>query len=89
MNSQTVAEIIRHTLMTAFWISLPLLLVGFLIGIATSLVQILTSMQDPGLATIPRLAAFLVGFLFFMPWMMAKSMSYTSAILSNLAHYAR
>ena len=38
-----------------------MLAIGFLAGIAVSLVQIATSMQDTAFSTIPRLVAFLVG----------------------------
>jgi flagellar biosynthetic protein FliQ len=89
MNVQTVVEILRGALMMAFWLGLPLLAVGFVVGAAISLLQIITSMQDPAFATIPRLAAFLAGMLLFFPWMLIKLMGYTSSILGNLAQYAR
>jgi len=89
MSVQTVVEIMRGALMMAFWLGLPLLAVAFLVGAAISLLQIITSMQDPAFATIPRLAAFLAGLLLLFPWMLIKLMGYTSSILGNLAQYAR
>ena len=58
--------------MTTFWLAAPLLAIGFVAGIAISLVQIATSMQDNAFSTIPRLIAFLVGLLLLMPWMLQK-----------------
>ena len=75
--------------MTAFWLSLPLLAIGFLAGIVVSLVQIVTSMQDASFGSVPRLAAFLVGLLLFLPWMLTKAMGYTTALLGDLGRYAR
>ncbi len=49
--------------MMAFWLSAPLLAIGFAAGIVVSLVQIATSMQDNAFSTIPRLLAFLAGLL--------------------------
>ena len=89
MTPDTVVQIIRQTLMTAFWLSAPLLAIGFIAGIAISLVQIATSMQDNAFSTIPRLLAFLFGLLLLLPWMLQKSMSYTIALLGDLARYAR
>ena len=89
MTPDSVVQIIRDALMTAFWLSAPLLAIGFLAGIAISLVQIATSMQDSAFSTIPRLAIFLVGTLLLMPWMLNRSMAYTAAILGDLARYAR
>ena len=61
MTPDTVVQILRQTLMTAFWLAAPLLAIGFVAGIVISLVQIATSMQDTAFSTIPRLVAFLVG----------------------------
>lgn len=89
MTPETVVQIIRQALMTTFWLSAPLLAIGFLAGIVVSLVQIATSMQDNAFSTIPRLLAFLVGLLLLLPWMLQKTMAYTSAILGDLGRYAR
>jgi flagellar biosynthesis protein FliQ len=84
-----VVEILRQMLMTAFWLSLPLLAIGFLAGIVMSLLQIVTSMQDPAFGTVPRLAAFLTATVIFLPWMLSKIMAYTIFILGDLGRYAR
>jgi len=89
MTPDSVVQIMRDTLMTAFWLAAPLLAIGFIAGIVVSLVQIATSMQDNAFSTIPRLLAFLGGLLLLMPWMLARSMSYTTALLGNLQRYAR
>ena len=58
-------------------------------GIAVSLVQIATSMQDNAFSTIPRLVAFLAGLVLLMPWMLARLITYTAALLGDLSRYAR
>ena len=89
MNAETATELLRQALMTAFWLALPLLTVGFVAGIVMSLVQIVTSLQDPGFATVPRLVAFLGGAVVCLPWMILKLMAYTQALLGDLPRYAR
>ncbi len=89
MTPDMVVQIIRQTLLTTFWLVAPILLIGFLTGIAISLVQIATSMQDNAFSTVPRLVAFLVGFLLLLPWMLARTMSYTTTLLGDLSRYAR
>jgi flagellar biosynthetic protein FliQ len=89
MTPETVVQIIRQALMTAFWLSAPLLAIGFIAGIVISLVQITTSMQDNAFSTIPRLIAFLAGLLLLMPWMLQRMMSYTAGLLGDLGRYAR
>ena len=89
MTPETVVQIVRQTLMTAFWLSAPLLAIGFIAGIVISLVQIATSMQDNAFSTIPRLVAFLVGLLLLLPWMLQRIVSYTAGLLGDLGRYAR
>ncbi len=89
MTPEGVVELVRQALWTTFWLAAPLLAIGFLAGIAVSLVQIATSMQDNAFSTIPRLVAFVAGLMFLMPWMLHKTMAYTSALLGNLGRYAR
>jgi flagellar biosynthetic protein FliQ len=89
MTPEFVIDIIRHALMMAFWVSAPLLVVGFTAGIVMSLVQVLTSMQDAAFGAVPRLAAFLVGLLIALPWMLQQMTRYTVSILGDLSRYAR
>ena len=89
MTPQDVVDLIRQALMTTFWLAAPLLAVAFLAGIAISLLQIATSMQDNAFSTIPRLVVFLASLLFLMPWMLQKSMAYATGLLGNLGRYAR
>ena len=49
MTPDSVVQILRHMLVSAFWLGAPLLAVGFVMGIVVSLVQIATSIQDNAL----------------------------------------
>jgi flagellar biosynthetic protein FliQ len=89
MTPEAVIATIREALMAAFWLSLPLLAIGFAAGVVISLVQVLTSMQDSAFSTVPRLGAFLAALLLTLPWMLSYLMTYTSGILGNLGRYAR
>jgi flagellar biosynthesis protein FliQ len=89
MTPDAVVQIVRTTLMTAFWLAAPLLIVGFIAGIIVSLVQIATSMQDNAFSTVPRLVVFLGAILILLPWMLQRSMAYATSILGDLGRYAR
>jgi flagellar biosynthetic protein FliQ len=89
MTPDAVVQIIRDALMLAFWVAAPMLAIGFFVGIVISLVQIATSMQDTAFSTVPRLIAFLAGILLLLPWMLQKTMAYTTGILGDLGRYAR
>lgn len=89
MTPEMTIQIFRHTLMETFWLSLPLLGIGFVVGIAVSLLQVLTSIQDTSFGAVPRLAAFLVGVLLMLPWMTAHLIAYTTTLFGDFGRYAR
>ncbi len=88
MTPDAVSHIVGQMFLAAFWVCAPLLGIGLATGIVVSLIQIVTSIQDAGFSAIPRLIAFLGGALLLMPWMIHKTMAYTTDILGNLGHYA-
>jgi flagellar biosynthetic protein FliQ len=88
MTADMAAQILRETLLTALWLTAPLLAIALAAGILISLVQIVTSIQDPGFSTIPRLAVFLASILLMMPWMLQRIMTYAISIFGNLHRYA-
>ncbi len=89
MTPELVVETLRQAFLMTLWLGAPLLVIGFLAGIAISLIQIVTSIQDTGFSTIPRLIAFLFGIVLLMPWMLQKMTGYTVAVLGDLGRYAR
>jgi len=89
LTPEFAIQILREALMTAFWLSAPLLAVGFIVGIGMSLIQILTSIQDSAFNAIPRLMAFLAAFILALPWMLQKITAYTVLTLGDLSRYAR
>ena len=89
MNSSMVADILRETLRTAFWLSLPLLAIGFIAGVLVSLLQIVTSIQDASVGTVPRLGAFLLGLVLLLPWMLGRLVTYTLHLFGDFSRYAR
>jgi flagellar biosynthesis protein FliQ len=89
MGPESAIHIINQALWTTFMLSAPLLLIGFAVGVVVNIIQIATSLQDAAFSTIPRLAAFLFGFLLLLPWMTKQLTSYSIAIFGDLSRYAR
>ena len=85
MTTDGAVELIRQ----AFWITLvvggPVLAIGFIGGILVSLVQILTSMQDPAFNTVPRLLVFLASTMLLLPWMADRLLDYTRQTIGSIA----
>ena len=87
MSPENAIHVIREALMAAFWLSAPLLVIGFCVGIVMNLIQVATSLQDSAFSTFPRLVAFLAGLVLLMPWMLNKLTTYTSAVFTDIVKY--
>lgn len=84
-----VVELTRRTLEATFVVSAPVLAAAMVVSLIISLVQVLTSMQDPTLSTVPRIAA-VGGFAFWLaPWMMRKLVMFTVALFGNFHRFAQ
>ena len=87
MTPEAAAHTIHAALMAAFWLSAPLLLIGFGVGVIMNIVQVATSLQDSAFSTFPRLAAFLTGFIVLLPWMLKQMISYTVSVFTDISKY--
>jgi flagellar biosynthesis protein FliQ len=88
MTPELAVQVFRQALLEVFWLALPILAIGFVVGIVVSLVQVLTSIQDTSFSAVPKLLAFLFGLVFLLPWMTSNLLSYTTLLLSDFGKYA-
>ena len=61
----------------------PILLAAIVISLLLNIVQVLTSLQDQTLSTVPRLLAVGSVIFFLMPWMWRSLAHYTVGVLSD------
>lgn len=89
MGSEQIVEIIRHTIETALWMGAPLLIVATVISLLISVAQVLTSLQDSTVSTVPRLFAVATAVLLLLPWMAHRLSAFTVQLLSDLHPFVR
>ena len=87
MTPEMSVQLVTDCLMAAFWLAAPMLFIGFVVSTVINLLQILTSLQDSVISTVPRLVAFLVLFVLLMPWMVNRMTSYTHGLFRDLWKY--
>jgi flagellar biosynthesis protein FliQ len=89
MGSDQIVALLRHTLETALWIGAPLLIAGLAVGLLINVVQVLTSLQDMTVSTVPRLAAVAAVVLLLMPWMVRRVGVFTVQLFSDFRPFVR
>jgi flagellar biosynthetic protein FliQ len=89
MSPQQTVALGRLTLETALGMAAPLLVVATLVSLLINIVQVLTSLQEPTLATVPRLAAVATALFLLLPWMVRRLTVFTILQFSDFRPFLR
>lgn len=89
MTMQMVVDLGRKTLEATIWLAAPILLITMVVSLVINIVQVLTSVQEQTVSTVPRLtvaagAAFLV-----LPWMLRQLTAFTLQLFSDFRPLVR
>ena len=83
MSADQVVQLARQTLEIALWLGAPLLLIAAVVSLLINVAQVLTSLQDATISTIPRLAAVAIATLLLLPWMVRRLEFFTVRLFSD------
>jgi len=83
MSPEVVVKLGQSTLQIAVMLASPLLILVAAISLAINVVQVLTSLQDNTISSVPRLLATAVGAIVLMPWMLRKLSLFTVQVLGD------
>jgi flagellar biosynthetic protein FliQ len=84
MGPDTVLELCTQALELSLRVGLPLLVAGLVVGLAVSIFQAVTQIQEQTLSFIPKILA-LAGVLIVLgPWMLNQLLSYTTDLWSSI-----
>lgn len=89
MGADQIVALLRHTIETAVWMGGPLLIAAVVVGLLINVMQVLTSLQDMTVATVPRLAAVAAAVLVLMPWMTRRIVMFTLQVFSDFHPFVR
>lgn len=89
MDQGMVIELAQRSLMTVIYVSAPMLGLSLIVGLAVSIFQATTQIQEQTLTFIPKILAVLAGIAIFGSWMLKILMEYTQGIYLNINQYIR
>lgn len=89
MTVDTVTEIVRDALYTIVITSAPLLLISLVVGLAISIFQTVTSIQEQTLTFVPKILSIFLMLMLLGHWMLNNVISYTETLWSNFSLYIR
>ncbi len=73
-----------ETFKLALYLSLPMLMAGLIAGLAISIFQATTQINEMTLSFVPKIILVVVVIIFTMPWMMNMMIEFTTDILNKI-----
>jgi len=68
MSPDQAVDVVRQALMTALMISSPILAAGLVIGLAVSIFQAVTQIQEQTLSFVPKIFGMAIVAILIVPW---------------------
>ncbi len=79
-----VVDLARHAILTAVLLAAPMLATALVVGLAVSVVQALTQVQEQTLTFVPKLLAVAIVFLLALPWMLQVIVRYAAELFRGI-----
>ncbi|AAR33756.1 flagellar biosynthesis protein FliQ [Geobacter sulfurreducens] len=89
MSPDLVVQLARRSFEVTLMLAAPLLISGLVVGLAVSIFQAVTSIQEATLAFAPKIIAVMVALVIFFPWMMNYMSDFTREVYALIATMRR
>jgi flagellar biosynthetic protein FliQ len=89
LNEQFVLGLARQGLTVALMLAAPALVTALVVGVAISIFQATTQIQEQTLTFVPKIVAVLVAMLIFGAWMLNQLLAFTEQLFGNLGIWVR
>ncbi|MGA2540494.1 MAG: flagellar biosynthetic protein FliQ [Verrucomicrobiota bacterium] len=89
MNPQFATELLKALMLEAVAVATPILLTAMVIGLAVSLFQSVTSIQEQTLAFVPKALGIIALLIVLMPWLLRTLVEFTTAMIEKMPQMVR
>ena len=87
MDAGVVMDIASNAMVTAIMVAAPVLLVSIVVGLAVSIFQATTHIQEQTLTFVPKVLAIVGVLILFGPWMISVLTTFITDLYSNMNTY--
>ena len=84
---QFLLDMSRDAMMTILIVSVPVLLAGMIVGLAVSIFQATTQIQEQSLHFVPKIIAMLVALLILGAWMLTVMKEFTLRVFDGMLKF--
>ena len=88
MTPEFAVELLKSMILEAVMLASPILLTATLIGLAVSLFQAVTSINEQTLTFVPKVIAIVGLLVVALPWMLRSMIEFTRALIERIPQMA-
>lgn len=85
MNAELAIDLFKNTILFALYMVGPFLIVALVIGLVTSVIQSVTSLQEQTLTFAPKLVALSLMVVLLGPWLLRSITEFTIQMISRMS----
>ncbi|MCX7841516.1 MAG: flagellar biosynthesis protein FliQ [Clostridia bacterium] len=89
MDQGAVIDIAMNALKVVVYVSAPMLGVSIIVGLAISIFQATTQIQEQTLSFVPKILAVFASIALFGAWMLRVLVEYTQNLYMNMNQYIK
>ena len=89
MDQGLVIDLAQNALRVVLMVSAPLLGLSLIVGLAISIFQATTQIQEQTLTFVPKIVAVIAGIAMFGSWMLRILIEYTQDLYLNMNQFIR
>ncbi|MCL2235555.1 MAG: flagellar biosynthesis protein FliQ [Defluviitaleaceae bacterium] len=87
MSQENVMVVMQNAIWTVIIVGAPPLLLGLVVGLAVSLFQTITSIQEATLAFVPKILAVFLSLIIFGNWMINHLTTFVHALFEQIPYF--
>ena len=89
MAPEFVVSFAQEAIKTTILVSLPILLIGLVVGLIISIFQAVTQIHEMTLTFVPKILAIFLGLILFGGWMLEHITTFTINTIEQIPNYIR
>jgi len=86
MTAETVIEIGQYAMRTIVFVAGPMLISGMLVGLAISIFQAATQINEMTMTFVPKILTVFVVLILTLPWAISQLTTFTESMFARIAN---
>ena len=84
MNPEFANELLKNLIFQAVSLAAPILLTALVLGLAISIFQSVTSIQEQTLTVVPKALGIVALLIVLLPWMLRTLVEFATAVIQKM-----